>query len=368
MPHLPNLAPLARRWRQHGRAARALAAAGMLALAALAGASLLALLPHDDALTISGGDLTGNRHFLARALQEAAAGNGVRLALRPTGGSQEALALVAANKLDLAFIQGGLDQPDQNVVQVATVAPELLHFLARPGIDGITALRGRRVNLNTRKGGTRLIAHQILAFAGLRAGIDYIESNIATEQLLGQRGERLPDAIVITSFAPSDVVDYLVNEQGYRLLEVPFAPAFALRHTLATEAEIGAYTYSGAPPVPPRAIKTVGIKLRLVANRHVDAGAIVKLLETLYGPALAARLPMRLDEQAILSAGGSAPSEGTRRFINRDKPLFSRALLEQLKATIGLAVSVFSAVLVVLKWFNAAPPGDPSAGADKHKE
>jgi TRAP-type uncharacterized transport system substrate-binding protein len=370
MPHLPTLAPLTRRWRQHGRAARALAAAGLLALAALAAASLFELLPREHAMTISGGDLTGNRHFLARALQETAAGNGVTLALRPTGGSQEALALVAAGKLDLAFIQGGLDLPDRNVVQVATVAPELLHFLARPGIDDITALRGHRVNLNSQKGGTRLVAHQILAYAGLRAGIDYIESNIPTEQLLEQRGERLPDAIVITSFAPSDVVDYLVQQQGYRLLEVPFASAFALRHPWAADAEIGAYTYSGAPPVPPRAIKTVGIKLRLVANRHVAPAAIVALLETLYGPALAARLPMRLDETAILSAGGAAPSEGTRRFLDRDKPLFSRALLEQLKAAIGLAVSVFSAALVVFKWFNAGPPAPepPAADADRHKE
>ncbi|MEV4781606.1 TAXI family TRAP transporter solute-binding subunit [Burkholderia sp. LMU1-1-1.1] len=368
MPHPPTLAPLARRWRRHGPAARALAAAGMLALAGLAAASLLELLPREHAMTISGGDLTGNRHFLARALQETAAGNGVTLSLRPTGGSQEALALVAAGKLDLAFIQGGLDLPDRNVVQVATVAPELLHFLARPDIDAITALRGRRVNLNSQKGGTRLIAHQVLAFAGLRAGIDYIESNIPTDQLLEQRGERLPDAIVVTSFAPSDVVDYLVKQQGYHLLEVPFAPAFALRHAWAADAEIGACTYGGAPPVPPRAIKTVGIKLRLVANRRVEARAIVKLLETLYGPALAARLPIRLDEAAILSAGGPAPSEGTRRFIDRDKPLFSRALLEQLKAAIGLAASVFSAVLVVLKWFNAGPSGDAPAGDDRHKE
>ncbi|SHM69686.1 TRAP-type uncharacterized transport system, substrate-binding protein [Duganella sacchari] len=354
------LQTLIRRWREHSRPARWLVLAALPALCGLAAASLFELVPRNYALTISGGDLTGNRHFLARALQQVAVDSGITLTLRPTGGSQEALALVAANQLDLAFIQGGLDLPSQDVVQVATVAPELLHFLARPGIESITDLRGHRVNLNSRKGGTRLVAHQILTFAGLREDIDYVESNIATEKLLEQHGERLPDVIVITSFAPSDVVDYLVKQQGYHLLEVPFASAFALRHTWAADAEIGAFMYSAAPPVPPRPIKTVGIKLLLVANRHVDTKAIVKLLESLYSPTLESRLQIHLDEAAILSAGSSALSEGTRRFIDRDKPLLSRALLDQLKAAIGLSMSVFSAGLVVVKWFKSVPADDGS--------
>jgi TRAP-type uncharacterized transport system substrate-binding protein len=347
---LKPLAPLGRHWRQRSRSARLLAAALLLLLLAVAARSLLELVPRRHALSISGTDITSNRHFFAKALQEAAAGQGIALAVRPTEGSQEALALVAAGKLDLAFVQGGLDLPSENVVQVATVTSELLHFLVRPGIEDIAGLRGHRINLNTRRGGTRVVARQVLAFAGLREDLDYVESNIPTEALLEQRGARLPDAIVLTSFAPSDVVDHLVRQQGYRLLEVPFAAAFALRHPWAAEADIGAYMYGALPPVPAHAIKTVGIKLTLVANRAVDAGVIVKLLDSLYGPLLAARLKMRLDPALILSAGAYPPSEGTRRFIERDKPVFSRELFDKLKAAFGLLASLYSALLVVFKW------------------
>lgn len=357
MPRPTVIAPLARQWHGRSRADRLLVCAVLLALLAVAGYSLLALIPRDHALSISGTDITSNRHFLAKALQEAAAEQGVALALRPTAGSQEALALVAAGKLDLALIQGGLDQPSQDVVHVATVTSELLHFLVRPGIADIAGLRGHRVNLNTRKGGTRLVARQILAFAGLREGVDYVESNVPTEQLLALRGERLPDAIVITSFVPADIVDYLVRQQGYRLLEVPFAASFALRHGWATEADIGALMYSVDPPVPAQAIKTVGIRLCLIAHRQVDPGAIVAILESLYGPALRARLKMPLDEALILSAAAYPPAEGTRRFIERNKPLFSRDLLDRLKATFGLVVSLYSGVLVVLKWLRQAQGG-----------
>lgn len=343
MPTRPALTP------------RAYVLAILLALCCVAAWSVLQLAPRRHALTISGTDITSNRHFFAKALQQAAAENSVDLTLRPTGGSQEALALVAANSLDLAFIQGGLDAPGADVVQVATVASELLHFLVRPGITDFAGLRGRRINLGTRKGGTRLVAHQILDFAGLHEEIDYVESNMSTEDLLTQLGERMPDAIVLTTLAPSDIVDYLVREQGYRLLEVPFAAAFALRHPWAAAADIGAYTYSAAPPVPARTVATVGVKLCLVANRRVDPRAIVRLLETLYGPALEARLQMHLDESLILSGRSYPPAAGTRRFMERNEPLFARELLDKLKGTIGLLLSVYSALLVVLKWLRRVP-------------
>lgn len=350
MSNSSPLAPIARRWQQGSRPARLLAIAAFAALSCATAWSLHMLAPHHYALTLSGTDITSNRHFFARVLQETAVENGIAFTLRPTGGSQEALAEVAAGRLDFAFIQGGLEGPGQNVVQVATVTSELLHFLVRPGIADFAGLRGRRVNLNTRQGGTRLVARQVLAFAGLAEGIDYVESNIPTEDLLTQRGDRLPDAIVVTSFAPSDVVDYLVRQQGYQLLDVPFSSSFALRHAWAADAGVGAFMYSAAPPVPPRAIQTVGIKLCLVANRQVDAGAVVKVLETLYGTALEARLKMHLDETMILSASAYPPADGTRRFIDRNKPLFARDLLDRLKGVIGLIVSAYSAVLVVLKW------------------
>lgn len=360
----PMLTSLDRRWRQHSRPARILAVLLLLLLCGVAVRSLAELVPRRYALTISGTDITSNRHFLAKALQEAAADNGVDLALIPAKGSQEALAQVAAGNLDLAFVQGGLDLPSPEVVQVAAVTSESLHFLVRPGIADIAGLRGHRINLNVRTGGTRLVARQVLSFAGLREGIDYIESNIPTEQLLTRHRERLPDAIVLTSFAPSDLVDYLVRQQGYGLLEVPFSASFALRHEWASETEIGALMYSAAPPVPPRAIKTVGVRLYLLANRRVETKAIVKVLESLYGPALEARLKMHLNESLILSASAYPPSEGTRRFIDRDKPLFARDLLDKLKAGMGLAASVYSMMLVVFKWFRQVPLGMAGPAAD----
>lgn len=335
---------------------------GALALAALAvllGAvawSAYQLMPRHYALRITGGAITSNRHFLAKGLQREAATNGVTLELHPTAGSEEALALVASGQLDLAFIQGGLDLPNPNVVHVATVSPELLHLLARPGITDLSGLRGKRVNLGSRKGGTRVIAKQLLSYAGLREDIDYVESNMSTEELLSLRTDRLPEVLAITSFAPSDVVEYLVRRHGYTMLEVPFPAAFAQRYDWAADSRVLAYTYQVAPAVPPRDIRTIGVNLCLVANRQVDRRAIVKVLESLFSARLGARLKLHLDEEKILASASYPPAEGTRLFMERNRPLLSGAALDKFKAALGLLVSLVSSALVVFKWFKPAPP------------
>lgn len=351
------LASIKERLARHGTRPRLLMMAAMLALLALAASSADKMIPRNYQLTLTGGgDITSNRHLLAKGLQEAATARGVALALRTTGGSQEALALVAAGKLDFAFVQGGAELPHPALVHVATVVPELLHFVVRPGITTFAGLRGKKVNLGSKSGGTRLVAGEILKFAGLRADIDFVEANLSTEQLLTLRSERLPDAIVVTSFLPSLVVDHLVRQHGYTLLDVPFSTSFALRHPWATDSKIPVSLYQVEPHVPPRAIQTIGMNLRLVANRHVDRHAVFKVLESLFGPRLEARLRLQLDERTILASAVHPPSEGTRMFMERNNPLFAYAMLDKLKAGVGLLVSVFSAVLVIIKWVRATPP------------
>ena len=337
------------------------------ALAALLAAVLWSswqLMPRHYTLRITGGAITGNRHFLAKGLQHEAADNGVTLNVRPTEGSDEALALVDAGKLDLAFVQGGLDLPYEDVVHVASVSAELLHVLVRPDITSLAALRGQRINLGSKKGGTRVIARQLLHFAGLREDVDYVESNLSTEELLTLSTERLPAALVIISLPPSEIVNDLVRRHGYTLLEVDYPAAFAQRYEWASEGRVLAYTYQVAPAVPPRDLKTIGVNLRLVANRQADPRAVVKVLESLFSAGLQARVKLHLDEADILASASYPPSEGTRRFMDRNRPLFSSAILDKLKAALGLIVSLVSTGLVIFKWFKSAPAEKPAAVTD----
>ena len=314
------------------------------------------VLPRAYSLKITGGDILGNRHYLAGALRDEVLPDGVSLDVLPTNGSLEALGLVSEGKLDFALIQGGLKLPFENVVHVANLAPELLHFLVRPDIKDIAGLRGMRINLGSKKGGTRVIAKQLLEFSGLRDGIDYVETNLGTEDLLELRKDRVPDVVVITSFAPSNVADYVVKQYGYSLLEIPFPSALALRQGWVADTKVMAYMYSVQPPVPPRDVKTVGVNLQLVANAKLDPRAVFKVLEGVYSRDLQMRLKMKFDEDNILESSSYPLSSGTRLFMDRKNPFLSQATLKKIESLFGLILSVASTLIVVFKWFKGAPP------------
>lgn len=358
------LAKTIERWNGTRIWPRLLLISAALALLSLVAGAAYQLAPQTYHLTISsGGDITSNRHFLAKGLQEAAAPRGVQLALHTTYGIEAALAQVASGKLDMALVQGDAGQHYAELVHVATLAPELLHFAVRPGIASMAGLRGKQINLGSKSGSLRLVAGDVLQFAGLRADIDYVELNISTERLLALRSERLPDAIVVTSFAPSALVDYLVRQHGYTLLDLPFAAAFALRHGWATDSVIPALMYNVGPPVPARTLQTIGTHLRLVANRRVDRRALQKILESLYGPELETRLRLHLDEKTMLASAVYRPSDGSKAFMERNRPLLSYAMLDRIKAAIGLLVSLISTVVVVIKWVRSKPHGAAPPGA-----
>lgn len=342
-------------------ARRVIAAAAVLALLGVAGQFLYDLLPRQYRLTITGGDLLGNRHLVAKVLEEEGAANGLSLRILPSAGSVEALEAVDAGKLDLAFVQGGLSADYPNVVHVATISPELIHFLVRPGITTVQDLVGKVVNLGSKGGGTRVVAKEILRFSGLNEGAEYAESNWSNEQLIAMRADRLPDAIVVVSYAPSFVADFLVKQRGYRLLEMPFPASLALRLGWVADTSILAYTYSITPAVPERDVKVIGVNLHLVANRNVDPHAVLKVLETLYSPQVESRVRQHFDETSQLTLpSGFELSQGTQMFMARNDPLLSAKTWDRLKDAFGLVMSALSTALVIFKWFKGEAPATVS--------
>ncbi len=344
------------RVQRNERLRKGLALVAIIGLLGIAAHYVYEVLPRTYSLKITGGDILGTRHYLAGALRDEVLSDGVRLDVLPTDGSQEALALVSEGKLDFALIQGGLELPFPNVTHVANLAPELLHFLVSPDIKDIAGMRGKRINLGSKKGGTRVIAKQLLEFSGMREGVDYVETNLGTEDLLALRKDRVPDVIVLTSFAPSNVADYIVRQYGYSLLEIPFPNALALRQGWVADSKVMAYMYSVQPPVPPRDVRTVGVNLQLVANANIDPRAVFKVLDGVYSPGLQMRLKMKFDEDKILESSSYPLSSGTRLFMDRKNPFLSQATLKKIEALFGLVLSVASTLIVVFKWFKGAPP------------
>jgi TRAP-type uncharacterized transport system substrate-binding protein len=312
--------------------------------------SIYDIFPRHHTLRISGGEILSNRHLLSRVLEEESVSHHVHLKIKPTFGSYEALKQVDEGKLDLAFIQGGLENRFPNVVHVATVLTELVHVVVRPDIKEFSDLKGKVINLGGTSGGTRLIAQKLLEFSGV-APNDYAQSNQSAEELVAEYPAYLPDAIFLISTAPSDMVEFLVRERGYQLLEIPFPKALSLHHNWAIESQLLAYTYSVKPAVPRNNMSTVGVNLHLVANRHVDDRAIYQVLDALTSPSMSVRLSAPILESQLTAPSGYPLSAGTKKFLDRKDPLLSSSNFDKLRSLIGLFLSLASMALVVYRWF-----------------
>ena len=129
--------------------------------------------------------------------------------LQTMAGSEEALLALQSGRVDAAFVQGGLDMIDLKVLrQVAALQVEPLHLLVkeelhRTVIRNLVGLRGKVVNLGEHGSGTHLLSTEVMAFSGLRPGIDFIESTHGNAELETEHDRsRLPDAVFTVSTLP----------------------------------------------------------------------------------------------------------------------------------------------------------------------
>lgn len=338
-------------------------------LLGLAGKFAYDLYPRHYELTISGGGMLTKSHHLAKVLQEEASRRNVSLTILPTAGSFQAINDLNDGKLDLAFVQGGIDAVGyDDVRQVASIAPQFIQFLVKGDVKTIHDIRGKTINLGEKNGGPSIVSNQILRFSGLVPEVDYVETNFSDEQLLSMKPNKLPDVIVQVSFAPSATVDFFVQKRGYQLLEMPFPPSLAMRMGWVADAKILAYMYQISPAVPSTDIKVVGVNLNLLANKNVDPHAIAALLPVLYSPQITSRARFPISEDNMLIPSGFPVSDGTELYIASKQPLITSQMIDQIKGFFGLVMSLLSIALVVFKWFKSPDDDEDVSAVDGDSE
>ena len=155
---------------------------GLLALLGLAALGLAAVFAFHQPterpvrLRMTAGQEAGTRHRIGEALRREAIRRAIEIDLVATAGSAEALEAVQSGRVDVAFVQGGIDTTDRTGLrQVAAIHVEPLHLLVKEEIHhGVTrnlgGLRGKVVNLGERGSGTYLLAAEVMAFSGLLPG------------------------------------------------------------------------------------------------------------------------------------------------------------------------------------------------------
>lgn len=339
--------------RRHQKGRQILAVAVLLLLLVISGKLIFDLIPRNYVLSITGGSVLSERHFLIKLLQDGTSENFLSLKVAKTSGSLDALERVNSGEIDLALVTGGIAHSFPNVRHVATLPPEFIHFLVKPGITNLEGIKGKVINMGERKENTRVLTRQILTQLNFVADADYAETNFSNEELIGMRFEALPDIIVEVSYAPSALADFFVKRHNYRVLPMPFPAALAKRLSWVASVTLDEHTYSIIPPVPSKNVPLIGVNLHLVANENVAPKAIAELLKTLYGPQVENRFSQKLVEADLLISSDYPNSAGTMLYLESKKPISTQDLSDKLKKIFELLLSLGSAVLLVWKWFKS---------------
>lgn len=337
----------------------------------LAGAALLALavtlafwwwrgVMTTPRLRIAAGIELKYRKDLVSSLADEAQNRDLALVIDANCRAAESIARVASGAVEAAVIPAGMAAQDERIRQVAVFDCEPLQLFVRPEMlaSGLSGLKGKRLNLGSQGSGARVIAGDVLKFLGMKAGVDYQDESLAFGDLTSLPVEKLPDGVFSLAPLPSPLGERLVQQYGYRLLELPFGEALGMRKATIEEATVPASTYSAQPPVPTHPLRTVGTRAILIANCDVPKASIRRLLEVLYESDFARRAHMpTLSENAILQSAEYAAHPGTLAYLHRHDPWVNKDFADNILNLRGLIVSLASTVLLVWQWWRRRSAG-----------
>ena len=118
----------------------------------------------------------------------------------------------------------GEDGPnlDRFITYVAPLSVDTLHILARPGINSIQDLKGKKVSFNSKGSGTARFTP--LVFKAL--GIDVQETTMAQADAIQAMRDGELDATACSCPMPLPAFPNVKPEWGFKFLDVPYVPAF----------------------------------------------------------------------------------------------------------------------------------------------
>lgn len=333
---------------------RVVALVAVLALAATGFFLFRATRAERHVLTISAGDGLGHRHEMARLLAEEATLHGVQLELASSRGSEEDVQLIIEGKLDAALIGGEVGRHQAEIREVAVLINEPLHLFVKPEIAarGITGLKGASLNLNRLESGTRHLAHKVLEFIGLTSGTDYEDLHYSYEELINLSDKDLPDGVFALSPLPWKIGARLVQQHGYKLMELPYADAMALSDREIQNVVVPAYSYCVNPPVPEKPLHTVATPMLLIVHRDVSKAAVERMLEIIFEQGFARRASLPpLDPRAVLRVREFQLHRGTISYLKRGEPVVNGQLIDNLENLRSFLVSAALALFLLWRWY-----------------
>ncbi|NVN87037.1 MAG: ABC transporter substrate-binding protein [Rhodopseudomonas sp.] len=339
----------------------------VLALAATAGAVWYALQPVTLRIAVGPPGSDDQRLIQALAQGFARERSSVRLAPIQTAGATESIALLAADKTDLAVGRGDLEMPAaaQSVAilrkNVAVLwAPASLPKGAKKSgaaVKSIDGLAGHRIGVIGRTKANVTLLNVVLTESGVAPDKVTIVQ-FGTDQIADMARDPSLDAFLaigpLDSKITTEAIAATVRSRGeLKFLPIDVSELIAKKHPLYESEEIPGSTFSAAPARPEDKVETVSVNHLIVAQKSLSEVTVADFTRQLFAarqslaheaPGITKVQAPDTDKDAALPAhrGAAAFIDGTER-----------TFLERYSDYIWGAVLLLSGVGSVGAWFRS---------------
>lgn len=225
-------------------------------------------------LTIATGSTSGNYYKSALRYQKLLAEQNVKLNIVSTTGSVENLDLLNAGKADIAFVQAGIidSNDNKNIESLASIYHEPLWvFYKNSGytIEYIVELISKKVSIGGNGSGTQYLAIQMLIDNGLTTDnteLISLPAKESKEKLLS--GEI--DAMFLVSSPDSDEVVELLSDPNIELLNLKRVKAYNQKYKFLSSLILHEGTIDLYKNLPSENKKLLSTTANLVCNKGLN--------------------------------------------------------------------------------------------------
>ena len=297
--------------------------------------------PPNRVVIATGGDGGAYQRFAAlyKPLIER---NGIKFIERTSAGAVENLALLrsADEKLDVAFVQGGLGlgSDPAGLVSLGSIYYEPLWVFYRnpEPIDQLVHLRGKRIAIGAEGSGTRKLALELLEASGATAAPTRLLP-LGGLEAVGALSAGRADAIFLVGPANSGAVWASFYAAGFRLMSFSQADAFVRRWPFLSKLTLPRGAIDLVRDIPSRDVTLVAPVASLVARESIHPALIDVLLQTAAeahgGPGLfhrAGEFPNPRQVDFPLSTEAERFYRSGTRFLQRYLPFWAATLVDRL--------------------------------------
>ena len=313
-------------------------------------------------MTISTGSETGAYYAYAKRYAELLEARGITLEIKTSSGSQENLQRVRSGEVDIAFVQGGVQEPvkangQRPLRSLGSVSYEPLWVFYRSDhrIDRLHHLANKRIAVGEEGSGIRGLVMQLLEANEISPGSKNLipVAGLSAAEAL-QRGEI--DAAFIVSAPESAVVQVMLRSPGVRVMSFSQADAYTRRFPFLAKVVLPRGVVDLVRDTPPRDTVLLATTANMVVRDNLHpalASLLLQAMSDVNGKTgffqRAGEFPSYKDRSFDLSDDAVRYYKSGPPFLQRYLPFWLAVLVER------LFVLILPVVILLLPLLRIAP-------------